>query len=133
LGLYTWLILFLMAVTGPFWSFEWYREGWQKTWGTYQEPASKEEVKLTSKWVDGVQTLTIEETIMNVNEVLPYDGDISINFAKDSTGTISVTKNKIGFFAPSAADKLTLDQYSGEVLEKEIFKEKSFKIGRAHV
>lgn len=129
LGLYTWLILFLMAVTGPFWSFDWYREGWQKTWGTYQNPnASKEEkAKPVSTIVDGEAAMTVEETILAVNKALPYDGDITINFASDSTGTLAITKNRVGFFAPSAGDKLTLDQYSGEVLEKDIFREKSFR------
>ena len=64
---------------------------------------------------------------MAINTILPYAGDITINFAQDSTGTIGVTKNRIGFFAPSAGDKLTLDQYSGEVLDKDIFREKSLR------
>lgn len=128
LAFYSFIILFLMSVTGPFWSFEWYREGWQKTWGTYQDPkAPKEEKsKPVSTPIEGQNTLTVEETILAVNKILPYDGDITINFAKDSIGTITITKNKIGFFAPSAGDKLTLDQFSGEVLEKDIFREKPF-------
>ncbi|NGM66514.1 PepSY-associated TM helix domain-containing protein [Sphingobacterium sp. SGR-19] len=129
LGLYTWIILFLMAITGPFWSFEWYREGWQKTWGTYQDRnASREEkIEPVSKLIDGKRAMTIEETILTVNTTLPYDGDITINFASDSTGTVGIVKNKIGFFAPSASDRLTLDQYTGEVLEKDIFREKSIR------
>ncbi len=129
LGLYTWIFLFLMSVTGPFWSFEWYREGWQKTWGTYQDPkAGKEEKpKLASTYVLGKSAMSIEETILQVNKLLPYEGDITVNFAKDSTGTVSVTKSRVGFFAPSASDKLTLDQYSGALLEKDIFREKSFR------
>lgn len=129
LGFYSCIILFFMSVTGPFWSFEWYRAGWQKTWGTYKAPdAPKEEkAKLESIVPAGdAKPLTVEETILAVNKLLPYDGDITINFAKDSTGTISVSKNRVGFFAPSAGDKLTLDQYSGEPLEKEIFREKPF-------
>lgn len=129
LGLYTWIFLFLMSVTGPFWSFEWYREGWQKTWGTYQNPnAPKEEkAKLASTYLLGKSAMSIEETILVVNKLLPYAGDITVNFAKDSTGTVSVTKSRVGFFAPSASDKLTLDQYSGALLEKDIFREKSIR------
>ncbi|PRD48962.1 PepSY-associated TM helix domain-containing protein [Sphingobacterium haloxyli] len=129
LGLYTWIILFLMAVTGPFWSFEWYREGWQKTWGTYQNRNAPREEKIepVSKLIYGKRAMTVEETILAVNTALSYDGDITINFASDSTGTVSVTKNKVGFFAPSASDRLVLDQYTGEVLEKDIFREKSIR------
>lgn len=129
LGLYAWIILFLMAVTGPFWSFEWYREGWQKTWGTYQDRNAprEEKVKPISTIISGKRAMTIEETILAVNKALPYDGDITINFASDSIGTVGIVKNKVGFFAPSAADRLTLDQYSGAVLEKDIFREKSVR------
>lgn len=129
LGFYSCIILFLMAVTGPFWSFDWYRAGWQKTWGTYKSPDAPKEEKapvLSTLPADGKKPMSIEETILAVNKVLPYDGDVTINFAKDSVGTISISKNRTGFFAPSAGDKLTLDQYSGEVLERDVFREKPF-------
>lgn len=129
LGFYSCIILFLMSVTGPFWSFDWYRTGWQKTWGTYEDPSDKrpEKPKLVSTYpITGEKAMTIDETLVAINRVLPYDGDVTINFPKDSIGTISISKNKVGFFAPSAGDKLILDQYSGEILEKEIFVEKTF-------
>ncbi len=129
LGFYSCIILFLMAVTGPFWSFDWYRTGWQKTWGTYKAPDAPKEEKaavLSTIPGNGKRAMSVEETILAVNSILPYEGDITINFAKDSIGTVSVSKNRVGFFAPSAGDKLTLDQYSGEVLEKDIFREKPF-------
>ena len=129
LGFYSCIILFLMAVTGPFWSFDWYRSGWQKTWGTYKSPDAPKEEKapvLSNIPADGKKPLNIEETILAVNKILPYDGDVTINFAKDSVGTVSISKNRVGFFAPSAGDKLVLDQYSGEVLERDVFREKPF-------
>lgn len=129
LGFYSCIILFLMAVTGPFWSFDWYRAGWQKTWGTYKSPDAPKEEKaalLSTLPADGRKPMSIEETILAVNKVLPYEGDVTINFAKDSVGTVSISKNRTGFFAPSAGDRLTLDQYSGEVLERDVFREKPF-------
>ncbi|WP_185263950.1 PepSY-associated TM helix domain-containing protein, partial [Elizabethkingia anophelis] len=75
---------------------------------------------------DGEKPMSNEEPILAVNKVLPYDGEVTINFAKDSVGTVSISKNRTGFFAPSAGDKLTLDQYSGEVLERDVFREKPF-------
>ncbi|MNE89178.1 hypothetical protein D3C80_1865660 [compost metagenome] len=35
-------------------------------------------------------------------------------------------KNKTGFFAPSAGDKVLLDQYNASVLKVEVFKDKPF-------
>src|SRR5690606_33832080 len=110
---YSFIILFLMSVTGPFWSFEWYRTGWQKTWGTYQDPNTPREEKpqlVSLIPQDGQPPLNIEQTLLAVNGVLPYNGDVTINFAKDSTGTINIAKNRVGFFAPSAGDRLVLDQ-----------------------
>ena len=69
LGFYSCIILFFMSVTGPFWSFDWYRAGWQKTWGTYKAPdAPKEEkAKLESIVPAGdAKPLTVEETILAV-------------------------------------------------------------------
>lgn len=128
LGFYSFILLFLMSVTGPFWSFDWYRTGWQKTWGTYQDPNAPkvEKPKLVSDILAGQEPINIAQTLAIVNETLPYKGDVTINFASDSTGTLSISKNRIGFFAPSAGDKLVLDQYSGAVLEKDIFREKPF-------
>ncbi|MFZ4262811.1 PepSY domain-containing protein [Sphingobacterium sp. HJSM2_6] len=129
LGFYSCILLFLMSVTGPFWSFDWYRSGWQKTWGTYQAadaPKVEKKVIMSTILAADAKPISIEETIAAVNKALPYEGDITINFAKDSTGTISISKNRVGFFAPSAGDKLTLDQYSAEVLEKDIFRDKPF-------
>ena len=129
LGFYTCIFLFLMAVTGPTWSFEWYRTAWQKTWGTYKAPdAAKEEKAPLLSLIpeNGKAKLTVAEITDVVNKELPYAGDVTINFAKDSTGTVSVSKNRVGFFAPAAGDKLTLDQYSGKVLEKDVFRDKPF-------
>lgn len=128
LGFYSFILLFLMSVTGPFWSFDWYRAGWQKTWGTYQDPNAPkvEKPKLVSEILDGKEPLNIAQTLAIVNEALPYNGDVTINFASDSTGTLNIAKNRVGFFAPSAGDKLVLDQYSGAILEKDIFREKPF-------
>jgi len=129
LGFYSCIILFLMAVTGPFWSFDWYRAGWQKTWGTYQSPDAPKEKQtplISTVPAEGQGPMNIEEIILAANQILPYEGDITINFATDSVGTVSISKNRIGFFAPSAGDELTLDQYSGQLLDKDIFRERPF-------
>jgi uncharacterized iron-regulated membrane protein len=128
LGFYSCIILFLMGVTGPFWSFDWYRAGWQKTWGTYKEAPKegsvsvKEEPRLTSVYSDpDAKPLTVVQLLQIADRELVYAGDYMISLAKDSVGTVSLSKYKVGFFAPAPADKLTLDQYSGKILEKDIF------------
>jgi uncharacterized iron-regulated membrane protein len=44
----------------------------------------------------------------------------------DSTSPALVSKTKLGFFAPAAGDRLTLDQYNGSLLKADIFKDKPF-------
>lgn len=128
LGFYSCILLFLMGITGPQWSFDWYRDGLRKTLGTYQDKDAPKPEPLTSMITanETSKQLSFEDYLAIADKELDYKGDYSITFPKDSTSTINISKNKVGFFAPAAADKITLDQYTGAVLEKEIFKDKPF-------
>jgi len=126
LAFYSLIFLLLMGLTGPFWSFPWYREGLQKTLGTYkpQNTPAPEEVKSTPTG-DG-KTVSLSEILSKTNETFPFNGDVSIAFPGKPDGVITVSKYRSGFFAPAAADKLMFDSYSGELLKKDIFSEKPF-------
>lgn len=127
LGFYACIFLFLMGITGPQWSFPWYREALRKTLGTYQPEgfeAPKDPVsKLT---LNTIKPLNITDYLMAADRVLPYKGDYSVSLPKDSASAIAITKNRTGFFAPSAADKVLLDQYTASVLKIEVFRDKPF-------
>ncbi|WP_316815920.1 PepSY-associated TM helix domain-containing protein [Pedobacter nyackensis] len=127
LGFYACIFLFLMGITGPQWSFPWYREALRKTLGTYQpegfEPPKDPVSKLT---LNTIKPLNITDYLMAADRVLPYKGDYSISLPKDSTSAIAITKNKTGFFAPSAGDKVLLDQYTASVLKIEVYRDKPF-------
>lgn len=128
LGFYACIFLFLMGITGPQWSFPWYREALRKTLGTYQpegfEPP-KDPVSVIKAGTAGAR-LNIADYLKKADAVLPYSGDYSISLPKDSISAIAITKNKIGFFASSAGDKLLLDQYTAGVLKIDVFKDKPF-------
>ncbi|WP_207426741.1 PepSY domain-containing protein [Pedobacter sp. SYSU D00535] len=128
LGFYSCLLLLLMGLTGPQWSFPWYREGLRKALGTHQAEGPGKQQEQPSSEVPSItaSTLSVAELVSLANKQLPYEGDYTISLPRDSSGTVNIMKNKIGFFAPAAADKLVLDQYSGAVLTKEIFAEKPF-------
>lgn len=129
LGFYACIFLFLMGITGPQWSFTWYREALRKTLGTYQpegfEPP-KDPVSVRIASVSGGAALTIDDYVKKADAVLTYNGDYSISLPKDSLSAVAVLKNKTGFFAPAAGDKLLLDQYSGAILKVDIFSDKPF-------
>ncbi|WP_407429756.1 PepSY-associated TM helix domain-containing protein [Arcticibacter sp.] len=128
LGFYSCILLFIMGVTGPQWSFPWYREALQKTLGTYKSPdAAPKQAPLSQlPTVKSPGTLTAEEYIMAVNAILDYEGDYTVSLPSDSTAPVNVAKNKLGFFAPAASDKVVLDQYTAQALEVEKFSDKPF-------
>jgi uncharacterized iron-regulated membrane protein len=126
LGFYSCILLFLMGITGPQWSFSWYREGLRKTLGTYQpEGAPKPETPHSIiQGTGNAKTLLIGDFIRAANKTLNYPGDLTITLAADSAEAIIVNKVKTGFFAPVASDKIYLDQYTASVLQSDIFSAK---------
>lgn len=128
LGFYSSFLLLVMSLTGLTWSFEWYKEGFFKVLGVEQPKDRKEEPILSTVPADLSQaaTLAIADYVQAADAALPYQGDYRISLPADSAATVSINKNKVGFFAPAASDKLQLDQYSGEVLKAEIFADKAF-------
>ena len=128
LGFYSCIFLFMMGITGPQWSFEWYRTGLRKTLGTYQAPdAPKPEMpKSDTSYLNGTKSGSLTEYIRSVDKVLDYRGDLTITMPADSSDAVLVNKTKTGFFAPVAADKIYLDQYTSALIIAEVFSEKPF-------
>ncbi|WP_316744774.1 PepSY-associated TM helix domain-containing protein [Pedobacter antarcticus] len=127
LGFYSCIFLFLMGVTGPLFSFDWYRDGLRKTLGTYQSPDAPAAKALVSDFGQASsQKLSIADYSAAASQILNYHGDLHLSFPADSAATVAVTKYKNGFFAPAAGDKLALDQYSGKILEISKFSEMPF-------
>ncbi|WP_316747486.1 PepSY-associated TM helix domain-containing protein [Pedobacter gandavensis] len=126
LGFYACIFLFLMGITGPQWSFPWYREALRKTLGTYQPEGFEPPKDPVSTVVAGAAPLNLSDYLKKADAALPYKGDYSISLAKDSASAITVMKNRTGFFAPAAGDKILLDQYTGSVLKTEVFSDKPF-------
>jgi len=142
LSLYSLIFLLLMGITGPQWSFEWYRDGLRKALGTYQEaPKEKEgsrkgdskgkETKAKSNKADPsleseLVLLPTASYIAVADEIFPHKGDLRITFPSKGDETVKINKYKAGFFAPAAADLITLKAQDASVQEKVIFKDKPF-------
>lgn len=129
LAFYALFFLLLMGLTGPQWSFEWYRTGLQKTLGTYKPkdaPKEKTPKSAIPENQTGLVTLSIADYIKEADNTLTYDGNFTITLPADSTAVTVISKTKLGFFAPAAGDRLTIDQYNGKILKADIFKDKPF-------
>lgn len=127
LAFYSLIFLFLMGITGPQWSFPWYREGLQKTLGTFSEGPRPEAPKSDITNVSAETPRPLIADYLKVAEgTLSYKGDYTITLPQDSTAAVGVNKTRKGFFASPASDRLMLDQYSASVLNVEIFRDKPF-------
>lgn len=128
LGFYSCIFLFLMGITGPQWSFEWYRTGLRKSLGTYQsEDAPKPATpKSTIQENPSAKSVMFADYIRSVDQVLDYRGDMQISIPADSADAVLVNKTRTGFFAPAASDKIYLDQYTAKTIKLEVFSEKPF-------
>lgn len=147
LAFYSLIFLFLMGITGPQWSFPWYREGLQKTLGTYREapegnrggPAGSGQRGGGARGSEGrgghsgnptehaaVTLLPVARYLAAADEALPYRGDYRITFPAGGDSVLSIAKNRVGFFAPAAGDQLKIDVATASVREVMIFREKPF-------
>ncbi|AWO01944.1 sulfite reductase [Chitinophaga alhagiae] len=126
LGFYSSILLLIMALTGLTWSFSWYRTGLNKMLGVHKpEGAAKERPLQSAPPADSAAApLSIAELLATADRELPYKGEYRILLPGKPTATVQLSKARTGFFAPAAGDRLQLDQYSGAVLQKEIFRDK---------
>lgn len=159
LAFYSLIFLLVMGLTGPQWSFEWYREGLQKTLGTYKpktEQASPNTGAGTGAGRGGERTrdgganrggepnrggetnrgsrdvapttpmlpIQIAGLLQIGDSELPYAGDYQITLPAKPDAPVSISKTRVGFFAPAAGDRLSIDPVSGKVLKVDIFRDK---------
>ena len=131
LAFYSLGALFIMAVTGPFWSYQWYKTGWQKTWDIYQAPkeekkgptqeqAKKEEVSVEEAILPTYE-LSLDEILLAANKTLNYEGNVRITLPEKPGSDISISKSRTGFFARAGADQLKLNPENLEVKEATLF------------
>ena len=101
LAFYSLIALLIMSATGLFWSFQWYREGWQKTWDTYQPPKEEQKGEGAIEIVPGpALQFSLDQALAQANVALPYSGNSRISLPKDDSQSISISKYRTGFFLP---------------------------------
>ncbi|QYH39108.1 PepSY domain-containing protein [Algoriphagus sp. NBT04N3] len=133
LAFYSLIALFIMSATGLFWSFQWYREGWQKTWDTYQAP-QEEKSEPEEIIVPGpAKEFSLDAVLASSEEILPYSGNTRISLPSDDSEPIEVAKYRTGFFARAGSDQLSLDQSDLALIDQKLFSDMSVRqqIGRS--
>ncbi|WP_075351650.1 PepSY-associated TM helix domain-containing protein [Algoriphagus marinus] len=134
LAFYSLIFLFVMAATGPFWSFTWYREGYQKTFDTYVSPEQKEaEKNLSQPIFIKNDDITLDDILAKTDQTFDFKGSVRISLPGSETEGIAVRKYKSGFFAGTGSDELQMSPENLETLEVKLFSDLSFRqqIGRS--
>lgn len=132
LAFYSLIFLFIMSVTGPFWSFQWYKEGWQKTWDTFQAPKSEPKAEIEAPKLPAAD-FSLDEVFSKTQAQLSYPGNVRISIPAYADEPISVSKSRTGFWARAGADQLSFEQSRLELVEAKLFADLSFRqqIGRS--
>src|SRR5690554_1206374 len=127
LGFYTAIFLVIMALTGLFWSFEWYKDAGSAVLGTEVfggrggGPRINSNAELDSVKVDFEAILKIVEC------ELPFEGTILLQIPADEKEIFSVRKYHDQDFLQTATDELKIDR-DGTIISKELFSEKPFNV-----
>ena len=119
LGFYAFFFVTIMAITGPYFAWDWYKEGFSKVLGVEKKENPVSLVKRNTIQVP------LEVVLANAAKVYTYPGNIRINMPSDSLGTFAVLKSQSGFFKLAAIDRIYFDQYSGNMVRLEKYSDKS--------
>lgn len=122
LGFYALALLTIMGLTGLNWSFDWYRNGVSKILNDEVFKQRKQQ-PLISTATDRGRTFSLEDYIGIADRIVDYRGDRYLVLPVEPAHAVQVRKNKNGFFAVAAPDKIHIDRFSGEVLKTELFHE----------
>jgi uncharacterized iron-regulated membrane protein len=134
LAFYSLIFLFVMAATGPFWSFTWYREGYQKTFDTYVSPEQKEtEKNITPPIFVKSESITLNDILAKTDNTFDFEGSVRITLPISESEAIAVRKYQSGFFAGTGSDELQMSPENLEILDLKLFSDLSFRqqIGRS--
>lgn len=123
-GFYAFLLLLVMALTGLCWSFGWYKEGLSGVIGAEVFGGRNQEHVASTPPAEDASALSVSDFIQLANDILPYQGDYRIALPDSPEAPVAVSKNRTGFFAISASDKIQFDQYNGKLLGIEKFADK---------
>lgn len=122
-GFYAFALVTIMAITGPYFAFKWYKTSFAAALGT--KPSNNESDLASAYPRAGAQPISVEQVVSRVNQIYPYQGTIKITFPKGSAGIFTILKSRSGFFVSAGVDRLWLDQYSGQALMVQRYADKS--------
>lgn len=124
LGFYTFILVLIMALSGLNWSFEWYKDGMSSVLNA-KVFGGRDEKKLESDIIPVTEALSPDQVLVIARKEFPFRGKVTLSLAKSPEASFEVTKKNDAKFNKEAFDKIVIDQYSGKILKKELFANKT--------
>ncbi|ASB48624.1 PepSY-associated TM helix domain-containing protein [Alkalitalea saponilacus] len=138
LGFYAAFFILIMSLTGPHWSFQWYRQGIYdvlgveaprrgapQTQGQNNRDRRAESVEdKATEIIDVSQFYSYSHVISVTDLEFPYKGTYRITPPREENSIVTVMKGRTGFFASSGIDRVSMDLISGEVTDIDRFSDK---------
>ena len=122
LGFYALIPLFVMALSGLFWS---YREPFVATthWVLNGKPAPVQEKEPEGdKKAQPITVLPYTQLMQQVQQRYPYTGSVEIRFPVKPDQPVSLTKtNQSHFWSMPSRDQLSIDAQSGKIVKEKPF------------
>jgi len=143
LGFYAAILILAMTITGPFWSFEWYRAAFLQVLGIEaQVPTPRvqpvplptqalgvvatdsivavvndfPEVEKNSQFLEPKNVFSSFEKILEIaSDELPYRGVSRIQIPDADAISISIRRSRTGFFAYSGVDRVEINRVTAQV------------------
>ncbi|HEX8315189.1 MAG TPA: PepSY-associated TM helix domain-containing protein [Flavisolibacter sp.] len=120
-GFYSAIFLFIFAFTGLAWSFKWFENGIYKVTGSSPKPPAPPK----STYVADAKKISFDKALAAAQTVYSAAEFYNISLPKDSSEAVSVSLLGHDAAHESAINSVYIDQYSGAVLGKMAFSDRS--------
>jgi uncharacterized iron-regulated membrane protein len=120
-GFYSAIFLFIFAFTGLAWSFEWFNKGIYTVTNSSMQPPPPPR----STYVADAKPVSFEQVLSTAKAIAPGAVVYNVSAAKDSTDAIAVSMLGNNAVHENATDAIYVDQYSGQVIGRLAFAERS--------
>lgn len=125
LGFYTLPLCLLMAFTGLFWSFGWYRDAVEPIMGAKFGQAPFRPAKIERD--KSKRLLSPEAAMEKAGLVIDHEHGTYISYPRTRSGAISVTQQAEGYeWMPYAENVYEIHSETGEILNQQLFKDFTF-------
>lgn len=125
LGAYVFPIILLSALTGPSWSFQWYKSAVSTVLG--KEILQKEKaLPLPAAVNTKAKRLTYEQVLNSAAASISGNCITLVNIPAAKSSAVSIAKTHTGFCNLAAIDYIQIDPYSGKILKLTLFSKLPF-------